>query len=42
MYPTHYGDVVQVILPPTIYETVQDLGYHDLGDVYTKDCRVKW
>ena len=41
VYPTQYGDVVQVIIPPTIYETVQALGYHHLGDLYTEDHRVK-
>ena len=32
VYPTQYGDVVQVIIPPTIYETVRALSYHHLGD----------
>ena len=41
MYPTQYGDVVKVIIPPTIYETVRALGYHHLGDLYTEDHRVK-
>ena len=41
VYPTQYGDVVQVITPPTVYETVQALGYHHLGDLYTEDHRVK-
>ena len=41
VYPTQYGNVVQVIIPPTIYETVQALGYHHLGDLYTGDYRVK-
>ena len=40
MYPTQYCDVVQAIIPPTIYETVQALGIHHLGDLYTKDHRV--
>ena len=40
VYPTQYSDVVQVIVPPTVYETVQALGYHRLGDMYTKDHRV--
>ena len=40
-YPTQYGDAVQVIIPPTIYETVQALGYHHLGDLYTEDHHVK-
>ena len=41
VYPTQYGNVVQVIMPLTIYETVQALGYHHLGDLYTGDHRVK-
>ena len=41
VYPTQYGDVVQVIIPPTIYETVQALGYHHLGDLYTEVHCVK-
>ena len=41
VYPTQYGDVVQVVIPPTVYETVQALGYHHLGDLYTEDHRVK-
>ena len=40
MYPTPYGNVVQVVIPPAIYETVQALGYHHLGDLYTGDNRV--
>ena len=40
VYPTPYGAVVQVVVPPTVYETVQALGYHHLGDLYTKDHRV--
>ena len=41
MYPTQYTDVAQVIIPPTVYETVQALGYHHLGDPYTADHRIK-
>ena len=40
VYPTPYGDVVQVVVPPTVYETVRALGYHHLGDLYTRDHRV--
>ena len=40
VYPTPYGDVVQVVVPPTVYETVQALGYHHLGDLYTGDHQV--
>ena len=40
VYPTPYGAVVQVVVPPTVYETVQALGYHHLGDLYTEDHRV--
>ena len=38
VYLTQYGDVVQVVIPPTVYETVQALG---LGDLYTEDHRIK-
>ena len=41
VYPTKYGDVVQVIIPPTVYETVPALGCHHLGDLSTEDYRVK-
>ena len=37
VYNTQYGGVTQVIVPPTIYETVQAVGYHHLGDLYTED-----
>ena len=40
VYWTPYGSIVQVVIPPTIYETVQALGYHHLGDLYTGDYRV--
>ena len=40
VYTTHYGDITQVVVPPTLYETVQALGYH-LGDLYTANHRVK-
>ena len=40
VYPTPYGAVVQVVAPPTVYETVQALGYHHLGDLYAGDHRV--
>ena len=39
-YPTPCGDVTQVVVPPKIYETVQALGYHHLGDLYTPDHRI--
>ena len=32
---------MQVVIPPTIYETVQALGYHHLGDLHTEDHRIK-
>ena len=41
VYPTQYGDVTQLVIPPTVYETVQALGYHHLGDLYTADRRIK-
>ena len=41
VYPTQYGDVTQVVIPPTVYETVHALGYHHLGDLYTADRRIK-
>ena len=41
-YPTRYGDVTQVPVPPNVYETVQALGYHNLGDLYIADPLVKW
>ena len=41
VYPTPYGDVVQVVVPPVLYETVHALGYHHLGDLYTADHRVQ-
>ena len=31
VYSTRYGDVTQVVIPPTVYETVQVLGYHHRG-----------
>ena len=34
VYNTQYGDVTPAIVPPTIYETVQALGYQPLGDLY--------
>ena len=40
VYHTQYGDATQVVAPPTIYETVQALGYHHLGDLYAADHRV--
>ena len=39
--PTQYGDVVQVVILPTVYKMVRALGYHHLGHLYTKDHRVK-
>ena len=41
VYPTQNGDVTQVVVPPTVYETVHSLGYHHLGDLYTADRRIK-
>ena len=41
MYPTQYGDVTQVVIPVTVYETVQALGYHHLADLYTADHWIK-
>ena len=41
VYPTPYGNVVQVVIPPVIYETVHALGYHHPGDLYTADLRVQ-
>ena len=41
VYPTQYGNVVHVITPPTVYETVQALGYHHLGDLYTGTTESK-
>ena len=38
--PTPYGDVVQVVVPRTVYETMWALGCHHLGDLYTGDHRV--
>ena len=40
VYPTPYGAVVQVVVPPRVYEPVQTLGYHHLGDLYTGDHQV--
>ena len=40
VYPTPYGAVEQVVVPPTVYETVQALCYHHLGDLYTEDHGV--
>ena len=40
VYTTPYGAVVQVVVPPTVYETVQALGYHHLGDLYAGDHQV--
>ena len=40
MYPIPYGNVVKVVIPPAIYETVRALGYHHLGDLHTGDNRV--
>ena len=28
--------------PPKVYETVQALGYHHLGDLYTPDHQILW
>ena len=41
VYPTRYGNVVQVVIPTTVYETVQALGYHHLRDLYKEDHRIK-
>ena len=40
VYTTLYGAVAQVVVPPTVYETVQALGYHHLGDLYTENHQV--
>ena len=40
VYPTHYGDVTQVVVPPKVNVTIQALGYHHLGDLYTQDHRI--
>ena len=41
VYHTQYGNITQVVSPPpTVYETVQALGYHHLGDLYTADFWV--
>ena len=41
VYLTQYGDVTQVVVPMTVYETVQALGYHHLSDLYTANRRIK-
>ena len=41
LYPIQYGNVVQVVIPTPVYETVQALGYHHLGELYTKDHHIK-
>ena len=33
---------MQVVIPPTVYETVQALGYHHLSDLCMEDRRIKW
>ena len=40
VYHTQHCDVTQVAVHPTIYETVQALGYHHMGDLYTTNHRV--
>ena len=40
MQPSQYGAVAQVVVPPTVYETVQALGYHHLGNLYTENHQV--
>ena len=40
VYNTQYGGVMQVIVPPPLWEMVQALGYHHLGDLYTADHRA--
>ena len=40
VYPTQYGDVVQVAVPPTVYKKVQALRYHHLGDHRVKGERT--
>ena len=40
VYTTLYGAVAQVAVPPTVYEMVQALGYHHLGDLYTENRQV--
>ena len=37
VYNTQYGDVTQVVVPPTMCETVQAPGYHHLKDLYIAD-----
>ena len=41
VYLTQYSDVVQVVIPPTVYEMVQALGYNHLGYLYIEDHRIK-
>ena len=40
VYPTPYGNVVQVVIPLVIYEMVHALSYRHLGDLNTADHRV--
>ena len=41
VYPNQYGDVTQVVIPLTVYETVQGLGYDHLEDLYRNDHQIK-
>ena len=41
VYPNQYGNVVQVVTPPTVYKARRALGYHHLGDLYTEDHHIK-
>ena len=40
VFNTQFGNVTQVVVPPTIYEAVQALKYHHLIDPYVADHRV--
>ena len=40
VYPTPYGDVTQVVVSPKVYETVEALEHHHVGDLYTPDQRI--
>ena len=40
VYTTLYGAIAQMAVPPTVYETVQALGSHYLGDLYTGNHQV--
>ena len=40
VFTTRWGDATQAVVPLTIYQAVQALGYHHLGDVYAAQQRV--